>query len=77
MTVSASFTKLMLERSMNTKPENGSGREIRRFYDTVKQHLRVLKAMKEDPTGSFITALLELKLDKSTMFEWQKACLTI
>ena len=29
--------------------------------------------MKEDPTGSFITALLELKLDKETMFEWQKA----
>ena len=29
--------------------------------------------MKEDPTGSFITALLELKLDKDTMFEWQKA----
>ena len=29
--------------------------------------------MKEDPTGSFITALLELKLDKETMFERQKA----
>ena len=29
--------------------------------------------MREDPTGSFITALLELKLDKNTMFEWQKA----
>ena len=26
--------------------------------------------MREDP---FITALLELKLDKDTMFEWQKA----
>ena len=29
--------------------------------------------MREDPTGSFITALLELKLDKDTMFEWRKA----
>ncbi len=29
--------------------------------------------MDEEPTGSFITALLELKLDKDTMFEWQKA----
>ena len=29
--------------------------------------------MEEDPTGSFITAMLELKLDKETMFEWQKA----
>lgn len=27
----------------------------------------------EDPTGSFIIALLEQKLDKNTMFEWQKA----
>ncbi len=52
---------------------DGSGKELRRFHDTVKQHLRALKAMKEDPTGSFITALLELKLDKDTMFEWRKA----
>lgn len=53
--------------------KDGSGNELRRFHDTVQQHLRALKAMKEDPTGSFITALLELKLDKETMFEWQKA----
>ena len=52
---------------------DGSGKELRRFHDTAKQHLRALKAMKEDPNGSFITALLELKLDKGTMFEWQKA----
>ena len=53
--------------------KDGSGKEIRRFYDTVQQHLRALKAMKEEPTGSFITALLELKLDRDTMFEWQKS----
>ena len=29
--------------------------------------------MSEHPTGSSITALLELKLDKDTMFEWRKA----
>ena len=34
--------------------KDGSGKELRRFHDTVKQHLRALKAMKEDPTGSFI-----------------------
>ena len=39
----------------------------------MKQQLRTLKAMREDPMGSFITALLELKLDKETVFEWQKA----
>ena len=55
--------------------KDGSGRELRRFHDTVQQHLRALKAMDEDPTGSFITAMLELKLDKDTMFEWQKASL--
>ena len=53
--------------------KDGSGKELRRFHDTIKQHLRALRAMKEEPTGSFITALLELKLDKDTMFEWQKA----
>ncbi len=53
--------------------KDGSGKELRRFHDTVQQHLRALKAMDEEPTGSFITALLELKLDKDTMFEWQKA----
>ena len=29
--------------------------------------------MGKDPSGPFITSLLELKLDKDTMFEWQKA----
>ena len=53
--------------------KDGSGKELRRFHDTVQQHLRALKAMDKEPTGSFITALLELKLDKDTMFEWQKA----
>ena len=52
---------------------DGSGKELRRFHDTAKQHLRALKAMKEDPSSSFVTSLLELKLDKGTMFEWQKA----
>ncbi len=51
---------------------DGSGKELRRFHDTVQQHLRALKAMSEEPTGSLITDLLELKLDKDTMFEWQK-----
>ena len=32
--------------------------------------------MKEDPTGSFITTLLELKLDKDTIFEWCKTTKT-
>lgn len=53
--------------------KDGSGKQLRRFHDTVQQHSRALKAMKEEPTDSFITALFELKLDKDTMFHWQKA----
>ena len=50
---------------------DGSGKELRRFHDTAKQYLRALKAVEEDPNRSFVTALLELKRDKGTMFEWQ------
>ena len=42
------------------------------MHDTVQQHLRALKAMDYDPSGPFITSTLELKLDTTTMFEWQK-----
>ena len=52
--------------------KEGSGRELRRLYDVAQQHLRALKAMKCDPSGHFITSLLELKLDPGTTFEWQK-----
>ena len=52
--------------------KEGTGRELRRLYDTVQQHLRALKAMDYEPSGPFITSILELKLDTNTMFEWQK-----
>ena len=52
--------------------KEGSGKELRRLHDTVQQHLRALKAMDYEPSGPFITSVLELKLDVNTMFEWQK-----
>ena len=52
--------------------KDGSGRELRRLHDTVQQHLRALRAMEYEPSGPFVTSLLELKLDVNTMFEWQK-----
>ena len=52
--------------------KEGTGRELRRLHDTVQQHLRALKAMDYEPSGPFITSVLELKLDTNTMFEWQK-----
>ena len=52
--------------------KNGDGKELRKLHDTVQQHIRALKAMDCEPSGPFITSVLELKLDTTTMFEWQK-----
>ena len=52
--------------------KEGTGHEIRRLHDTVQQHLRALKSMGCEPSGPFITSILELKLDSNTSFEWQK-----
>ena len=52
--------------------KEGNGKELRRLHDTVQQHLRALKAMGCAAPGPFITSVLELKLDSSTMFEWQR-----
>ena len=51
---------------------DGSGKELRRLHDMVQQHLKALKAMDYEPSGPFITSVLELKLDSNTMFEWQR-----
>ena len=52
--------------------KQGSGKELRYLHDTVQQHLRALKCMDYEPSGPFVTSVLELKLDTATMFEWQK-----
>ena len=52
--------------------KEGSGKELRRLHDAVQQHLRALKAMGCEPPGPFVTSVLELKLNQTTMFEWQK-----
>ena len=49
--------------------KEGSSRELRRLHDIVQQHLRALKAMAYEPSG---TSVIELKLDVNTMFEWQR-----
>ena len=51
---------------------DGSGRELRRLHDIVQQHVRALKSMDQEPSPSFITSIIELKLDSTTMFEWQR-----
>ena len=52
--------------------KDGNGKELRHLHDVLQQHLRALKSMDHEPSGSFITSMIELKLDQSTMFEWQK-----
>lgn len=52
--------------------KDGSGKELRRFHDTLQHHLRALKTVGYKPDAPFITSLVELKLDSATMFEWQK-----
>ena len=52
--------------------KEGTGKELRKFHDVAQQHLRALKSMGKEPSGPFITSLLELKLDQTTLFEWQK-----
>ena len=52
--------------------KDGNGKEIRRLHDTVQQHLRALNALGNEPSGPFITSMLELKLNTNTAFEWHK-----
>ena len=58
---------------MDTPPlKDSSGKELRRLHDSLQQHLRALKTMKSEPDPSFVTSIIELKLDETTLFEWQK-----
>ncbi len=53
---------LRKRRGIVRASKTGTGRELRCLYDTVQQHLRALKAMEYEPSGPFITSVLELKL---------------
>lgn len=62
-----------VKKILNTPPvKDGSGKELRKLHDTLQQHLRALKSMEYDPSGPFLTSVIELKLDQNTLFEWQK-----
>ena len=52
--------------------KEGTGKELRHLHDIVTHHLCALKSMDYDQSGPFITSMLELKLDATTQFEWQK-----
>ena len=52
--------------------EECNGKDLRCLNDIINQCLKALQASKQDITESFITSMLELKLDQVTMFEWQR-----
>ena len=52
--------------------KDDSSKELRQLHDTVQQHLRALRSMDYELSGTFITSVIELKLDAGTLFEWQK-----
>ena len=51
---------------------DGTGKELHKLHDVVQQHLRALKALGYELSSPFVTAILELKLDTTAIFEWQK-----
>ena len=51
---------------------DGSGKELQRLHEVTNQHLRALKALGYEPSGEFIASLLEFKLDRLMMYEWQR-----
>ena len=52
-----------VKRILNTPPvKDSSGKELRKLHDTIQQHLRALKSMEYDPSGPFLTSIIELKL---------------
>ena len=62
-----------VRRIIDAQPlKEGTGKEIRHLHDLVTQHHRALKALRHEPSKPFITSLLEMKLDATTMFEWQR-----
>ena len=56
--------------------KDGNCKEIRRLHDTVQQHLRALKALGNEPSGPFITFMLELKLQLNTVKVLKKCHIT-
>ena len=52
--------------------KDGSGKELRKLHDSLQQHLRALGTLGCDLPGTFITSMIELKLDANMLFEWQK-----
>ena len=52
--------------------KEGNGKELRELNNTAQQDIRALKCMDHEPSKTILTSLLQLKLEPTTRFEWQK-----
>lgn len=43
-----------------------------KFNGLLNQHIRALTSLGHEPPNALITSLLKMKLDQTTMFEWQR-----
>ena len=50
----------------------GTGRELRQLHDVVSQHVRSLRTVKGDTFETFMSSLIEMKLDQASKFAWQQ-----
>ena len=49
-----------------------NGRELRKLYDTCNQHIRAIKAFEAYDIDTFLTVVMELKLDEVTKLRWME-----
>ena len=52
--------------------KSNTGRELRKLYDLCKQHIRAIKASDHYDLDTFLTIVMELKLDEVTRLKWME-----
>ena len=45
---------------------------MRRLHDHLQQHVRALRVSENYDIDTYLTAAIELKLDESTLLEWNR-----
>lgn len=52
--------------------KDGGGKELSKLHDNLQLHIRALGTLCCALPGTFITSVIELKLDVDALFEWQE-----
>ena len=53
-----------------------NGRELRKLYDLCNQHIRAIRAFDAYDIETFLTIVMELKLDEVTKLKWMAVSYT-